>query len=216
MKIGENTLSVLKNFANMNASLVLRKGNIQRTINNDTTVLVEAEIEDSLPMDFGIYDLNQFLATISAMNDPELDFTDKSVIMNSKDLKMTYYSCSINLIKSPPDKELMMKRIDAKFSLTNNYLQTIVRLASINQLPHVSFIGKNGEMSATVHDRANDTSNSVVTKLGSYDGPDLNSTYKVEYLKLVPEDYDAEIMTGTFMKLINKTGKLKYFIAEAS
>ena len=39
MKLNENTLTVLKNFASINSGLVIRKGKVQRTISPDETVL---------------------------------------------------------------------------------------------------------------------------------------------------------------------------------
>lgn len=214
MKFGEYTLTALKNFSTINPSLIIKAGNLQKTINGDSTILVEAEFEDSFPNDFGIYDLNQFLGNVTTLNNPDLDFTDKSVVMVDGGLKLNYFFCSTNLIKAPPDKELVMKRVDAKFTLPNAMFQKLMRLAAMNSLPHLSIVGKNGELSAVVHDINNDSSNSVTTKIGDYDGADLTSPFQIENFKLISDDYDVELMTKTFMKLTSKTRKLKYYIAE--
>lgn len=214
MKFGDYTLTALKNFSAINPSLVVRSGNLQKTINSDNTILVEAEFEDSFPCDFGIYDLNQFLGNVTTLKNPELSFNDKSVVMSDGDLDLNYYYCSINLIKAPPDKELNIKQVDAKFSLPNNVFQKLMRLAAMNSLPHLSIVGKNGELSAVVHDIANDTSNSVTSKIDDYNGADFNAPFQIENFKLIPDDYDAELMIKGFVKLTSKTRKLKYFIAE--
>ncbi len=213
MKLSENTLSVLKNFSSINSGIVLQKGNLQKTISPEKSILVEAEVEDVLPEQFGIYDLNQFLGNISTLNNPDLTFTDNAVLMNDGDIKFNYYSCSTNLIVSPPDKELKLKQVDVSFSLTNAILTKLLRLAAMNNLTHLSVVGKNGEIRLQTHEKANDTSNHASFKLNDYTGEDFTASFKVENIKLIPGDYDVEIQLGAFAKFVSKSGKIKYFIA---
>lgn len=213
MKLSENTLSVLKNFSSINSGIVLQKGNLQKTISPEKSILVEAEVEDVLPEQFGIYDLNQFLGNISTLNNPDLTFTDNAVLMNDGDITFNYYSCSTNLIVSPPDKELKLKQVDVSFSLTNAILTKLLRLAAMNNLTHLSVVGKNGEIRLQTHEKANDTSNHASFKLNDYNGEDFTASFKVENIKLIPGDYDVEIQLGAFAKFVSKSGKIKYFIA---
>jgi hypothetical protein len=213
MKLSENTLSVLKNFSSINSGIVLQKGNVQKTISPEKSILVEAEIEDALPEQFGIYDLNQFLGNVSTLKNPELTFSENSVLMDDGDITFNYYSCSPNLIVSPPDKELKLKQVDVSFNLTNANLSKLLRLAAMNNLTHLSVVGKNGEIRLQTHEKANDTSNYASFKLNDYTGEDFTASFKVENIKLVPGDYDVEIQLGAFAKFVSKSGKIKYFIA---
>jgi hypothetical protein len=213
MKLSENTLSVLKNFSSINSGIVLQKGNVQKTISPEKSILVEAEIEDALPEQFGIYDLNQFLGNVSTLNNPDLTFSENSVLMNDGDITFNYYSCSVNLIVSPPDKELKLKQVDVSFTLTNANLSKLLRLAAMNNLTHLSVVGKNGEIRLQTHEKANDTSNYASFKLNDYTGEDFTASFKVENIKLIPGDYDVEIQLGAFAKFVSKSGKIKYFIA---
>ena len=213
MKLSENTLSVLKNFSSINSGIVLQKGNIQKTISPEKSILVEAEIEDSLPEQFGIYDLNQFLGNVSTLKNPELTFSENNVLMDDGDITFNYYSCSANLIVSPPDKELKLKQVDVSFTLTNANLTKLLRLAAMNNLTHLSVVGKNGEIRLQTHEKANDTSNYASFKLNDYSGEDFTASFKVENIKLIPGDYDVELQLGAFAKFVSKSGKIKYFIA---
>jgi hypothetical protein len=217
MKLSENTLSVLKNFSAINSGLVLQKGKTQKTISPEKSILVEVEIDDSLPEQFGIYDLNQFLGNISTLNSPELTFSDSAVIMNDGEISFNYYSCSTNLIVSPPDKELKLKQTDVSFTLTNAVLTKLLRLASMNNLTHLSVVGQNGEIRLQTHEKANDTSNHASFKLNDYNGEDFIASFKVDNIKLIPGDYDVEIQLGAFAKFTASAGafkdKIKYFIA---
>jgi hypothetical protein len=80
-------------------------------------------------------------------------------------------------------------------------------------LPNLSVIGKEGALLLKIHEKANDTSNDGVQKIGDYAGKDFTATFKTENLKLLPDDYNVEIQAGAFAKFVNVNGNLKYFIA---
>jgi hypothetical protein len=214
MKLSEHTLSVLKNFAGINSGLVIQKGKVQKTIHPEQTILVEAHIEDDIPEKFGIYDLNQFLGNITTLNNPDLTFTPSSVIMNDGLIELNYYSCSTNLIISPPEgKDLIMKNADVSFSMPSSSLQKLLKIASMNSLPNISVIGENGGLHFRTHELKNDTSNYASLRIGDYDGDKFSVSFKTENLRLIPDDYDVQIKLGGFSFWINKSGTLKYFVA---
>ena len=213
MKLSENTLAVLKNFASINSGVVLKSGQVQKTISPEKSILVEATLEDNLNTDFGIYDLNQFLGNVTTLKNPELTFTKDSVTLDDGDFALNYLACSPSLIISPPDKELALKTVDCKFALTNATLQKLLKIATMNSLPNLTVVGKDGELRLKIHEKANDTSNHGSVKIGDYAGEDFIATFKTENLKLLPDDYNVELQKGAFAKFVNVAGNLKYFIA---
>jgi hypothetical protein len=213
MKLSENTLSVLKNFASINSGVLLNTGKVQKTISPEKSILVEANLEDDIPNQFGIYDLNQFLGNVTTLRNPELTFTKDSVKIDDGELAFNYHACSGNLIITPPDKELILKTVDVKFSLPNVTLQKLLKVATMNSLPNLSVLGKNGELHLKIHERSNDTSNSGTIKIGEYAGQDFTASFKTDNLKLLPDDYNVELQKGTFAKFENTAGNLKYWIA---
>lgn len=215
MKFSENTLAVLKNFATINSGVVLNPGQVQKTMSSERSILLEAKLEDDIPSQFGIYDLNQFLGNITTLRNPEITFDKDSVSMSEGDFTLTYLACSPNLIITPPaDKELSIKTVDVKFTLTNASLGRLLKLAQMNNLPHLSVVGKEGALMLKIHEKANDTSNHGFTTVSDYYGKDFFSTFKTENLKLLPDDYDVELQIGAFAKFVNSAGNLKYFIAQ--
>ena len=213
MKISDNTLKVLKNFSEINSGLVLRTGNVQKTINMDKSILCEAELEDKIPIQFGIYDLPQFLGNVTSFDNPDIDFGDKSLTMTDGTVGLHYYSSAIGLITSPPDKELTMKQVDLRFTLTDSVWQRIRRLSATNGFPNISLVGKNGELRLLAHEKANDTSNSASIKIADHAGDDCSVTFKFENLKMIADDYDVEVMLNGFAKFAAKNKKIKYWIA---
>ena len=80
MKFSENTLSVLKNFSSINGGVVLKAGQTQKTISPEKSILVEAKIDDIIPTEFGIYDLNNFLGNVTSLKNPEIKSPPESPI----------------------------------------------------------------------------------------------------------------------------------------
>lgn len=213
MKLSDNTLSVLKNFSSINSGVVLKPGKTQKTISSQKSILVEATIEDDIPNELGIYDLNQFLSVITSLKNPELTFDKDVIILNDGELSVTYRGCSANLIITPPEKELVLKDITTKFSLPNATLQKLLKVATMINLPNLSVIGKDGELLLKIHEKANDTSNDGIMKIGEYAGKDFSATFKTENLKLLPDDYNVDLKEGAFAKFINHKNTLTYSIA---
>ena len=90
MKLSENTLSVLKNFASINGGVVLSSGKVQKTISPEKSILVEATVDDDIPTQFGIYDLNQFLGNLTTLRNPELTFSNDAVKLDDGELSFDY------------------------------------------------------------------------------------------------------------------------------
>ena len=179
----------------------------------EKSILVQASIDDDIPTSFGIYDLNQFLGNLTTLRNPELTFTKDAVTLDDGELSFDYRACSANLIITPPDKELVLKSVDVTFSLPNVTLQKLIKVATMNNLPNLSVVGKNGELLLKIHERANDTSNSGTIKIGDYAGKDFIATFKTDNLKLLPNDYTVEIQERAFAKFEDAAKTLKYFIA---
>lgn len=214
MKFSEQSLTVLKNFASINTGLVLQKGTVQRTISPEQTILAVAHLPDTVDEVFGIYDLNQFLGNVTTLKTPEMSFTKEQVIMNDGEMSLSYYSCSPALIVSPPaDKTIELKKVDVTFTLANSTLTKLLRLATMNNLTHLTVIGKDGELRLLSHEQKNDSSNKVSTKIDDYTGPDFSVSFKTENLKMIPDEYKVELMLGGFAKFTNKAETLTYFIA---
>ena len=68
MKLSDITLELLKNFAGINNSILVKQGNKLRTISVAKNILAEADITEDFPKDVAIYDLNQFLNGLSPVS----------------------------------------------------------------------------------------------------------------------------------------------------
>ena len=213
MNLSDNTLGILKNFAGINNSILVKKGNQLRTISVAKNILAEAEIPEDFPRDVAIYDLNQFLNGLSLHQDPDLDFSEETYLtIREGRRKVKYFFADPQVIIAPPEKEISLPSQDACFQLDSNSLEKLLKAAAVYQLPDLSVIGKDGEIHMVVRDKKNDTSNEYSIYVGETDQTfDLN--FKMENIKIIPGPYDVVISSKLLSEFTNKQYNLKYFIA---
>ena len=214
MKLSDNTLTILKNFAGINNSILVKKGNKLRTISVAKNILAEAEITpEEFPRDFAIYDLNQFLNGLSLHQDPEMDFSEESYLtIREGRRKVKYFYADPAVIISPPEKEITLPSEDVHFQLDSSSLEKLLKAAAVYQLPDFCVVGNAGVIKLVVRDKKNDTSNEYSIKVGETD-KEFVFNFKVENIKIIPGAYDVVVSSKLLSKFTNTSFDLKYFIA---
>ena len=213
MKLSDNTLAILKNFAGINNSILVKEGNKLRTISVAKNILAEAEIKEEFPRDFAIYDLNQFLNGLSLHQDPDLDFQQSSYLsIREGKRRVKYFFADPNVIISPPEKDITLPTQDVCFQMDSVTLEKLVKAAAVYQLPDLSAIGENGVIKLVVRDKKNDTSNEYAIVVGETD-KNFSFNFKVENIKIIPGAYDVIVSSKLLSEFTNIQHNLKYYIA---
>ena len=213
MKLSDKTLSLLKNFSTINPSILFKQGSKLRTISVMKNILAEATVEEELPKDFGIYDLNQFLNGLGLHSNPELDFAnDGHVVIKEGRMRSKYFFADPSVIITPPDKEITLPTEDVKFELSTQQLDKLLKAAGIYQLPDLAVIGEAGVVKLLVRDKKNDTSNTFAVTVGETDKV-FTFNFKIENIKILPGTYQVEVSQKLLSKFTNKDCDLKYYIA---
>ena len=213
MKLSEKTLTLLKNFSTINQSILFKKGNSLRTISVMKNILAEAQIDEDLPKDFGIYDLNQFLNGLGLHQSPELDFQDDSyVLIKEGKMRSKYFFADPNVIVTPPDKEITLPSDEASFELSTSQLDKLPKAAAIYQLPDLSVVGGDGVVKVLVRDKKNDTSNNFSIVVGETEST-FSFNFKVENIKILPGTYRVDVSQKLLSRFTCQNYALKYYIA---
>ena len=213
MKLSDNALAILKNFAGINNSILVKQGNKLRTISVAKNILAEAEIKEEFPRDFAIYDLNQFLNGLSLHQDPDLDFQEDSYLSIKEGKRRgKYFFADPNVIIAPPEKEIQLPTQDVCFQMDSVTLEKLVKAAAVYQLPDLSAIGENGVIKLVVRDKKNDTSNEYAIVVGETD-QEFSFNFKVENIKIIPGAYDVVVSSKLLSQFTNTQHNLKYYIA---
>ena len=213
MNLSDNTLGILKNFAGINNSILVKKGNQLRTISVAKNILAEAEIPEDFPRDVAIYDLNQFLNGLSLHQDPDLDFSEETYLtIREGRRKVKYFFADPQVIIAPPEKEISLPTQDACFQLESVTLEKMLKAAAVYQLPDLSAVGKDGEIKLVVRDKKNDTSNHFSVTVGETTN-DFVFNFKVENIKILPGSYNVVVSSKLLSCFTNTDIDVKYYIA---
>ena len=213
MKLSEKTLTLLKNFSNINQSILFKQGSSLRTISVMKNILAEATIDEDLPTDFGIYDLGQFLNGLALHQRPELDFQNEGyVYIKEGRMRSKYFFADPKVIVTPPEKEITLPSEDVNFTLSTDQLDKLLKAAGIYQLPDLTVVGKNGVVKIQVRDRKNDTSNDFAITVGETDDT-FSFNFKVENIKILPGTYDVVVSKKLLSRFTCQNYNLKYYIA---
>ena len=213
MKLSDNALAILKNFAGINNSILVKQGNKLRTISVAKNILAEAEIKEDFPRDFAIYDLNQFLNGLSLHQDPDLDFNQDSYLsIKEGKRRVKYFFADPNVIIAPPEKEITLPSQDVCFQLDSVTLDKLIKAAAVYQLPDMSAIGGNGVIKLVVRDKKNDTSNEYAIVVGET-SDEFEFNFKVENIKIIPGAYEVVVSSKLLSQFTNTQHNLKYYIA---
>ena len=210
MNLSEQTISVLKNFATINQNLVIKKGKTLMTMSSMKNIIAKANIEENFPKEVAIYDLNEFLASLSLFKSPTLDFQDQYLTMNEGSNKIKYFYSDPSVVQSP-SKMLTMPNPEVKFTINSSDLSKMKRAAGVINAPDM-VLEKNGSGTfLTAKNAKNDTANTYSTDIEVDSEGTYKFYFKVENLKLMDGDYDVQISSQNISHFSGKN--IEYFIA---
>lgn len=213
MKLSEETINILKNFGSINQSIMVKEGNVLRTISVMKNILAEARVTESFPRDFGIYDLNKLLRIHELYKNPSWDFGNESYLLVKEDRSSYKFGFSDpNVIVSPPDKEISLPSEDAQFILEKEDLNKLLKISYTGQLPDLSAIGDGSTIRMVARDKKNPNSDAGDIVVGTTDAT-FEFNFKVENIKLVPGNYEVVISSKLLSKFSNQDQPIHYYIA---
>ena len=216
MKLSEHTVDVLKNFASINQNLVIKEGSTLTTMSAMKNIVAKAEVEESFDKEVAIYDLNEFLASISLFTNPVLEFNEGFVTIkeeNNPKNSLKYFYSDPSVVTSP-NKTITMPSKEVSFKLNGDNLTKLKRAAGVIGAPDLVLEKKNADVFLTVKDKKNDTANTFSIDVDTVaDGSDFKFFFKVENLKLMDGDYDVDISSKNISHLASSNKDVEYWVA---
>lgn len=216
MELTEKTLNILKNFASIQPNIVFRGTNVVRTIAEARNIVAQATLDSVPPDEVGIYDLNEFLGTLTLVDNPNLEFKkDHAVISGgSGHGKIKYFFSDPEMLTSP-SKEIVLPSEEVHFVLDNDTLSKIKKAASTLGHTQVAIFGKKKLLELQVTDPENKTANTYTIEIpGEFDeASTFKFVFNITNLKMIPGDYKVALSKKLYAHLESKTEKLEYWIA---
>jgi len=217
MKISTDTMTILKNFANINEGIYVKPGNVIETISKQKNILARAELADTFEAEFGIHDLNNFLGNITLSRDaqPEIEIEEKNIIIKGLGGRSStkYRKAAKETILVPPDKTISMDNAEIKFSLDAQDLEWIFRVASALGSPNIAFVCDGESCTIETFDAKDDASHVNSTSLNvNGTGTKYRMVFATENLRFVPGAYEVTIASKGIGHFKNTTVPVEYWV----
>ena len=213
MKISNDTLNVLRNFATVNSSLAVKQGSVLRTISEQKNILVQAVVNESFPVDFAVYELNQFLGFVSLFDDPDLTFHENYVqVTDENSRKGSYTYTDQTMITQPPEKNINVDNAEVSVKMDEEDYKNVVKAAHALQLPDIVISGDGESVSMTACDVKNPTSNDYSCPVGNSTSK-FKMIFKTENFKFLDDDYEVVLSSKGVGYFKNTNRAVEYWVA---
>ena len=216
MKLSNETLTVLKNFASINQGIMFKKGKTLRTVSPQKNVMAEATINEEIPAEFGVYDLNNFLSVLTLhKDDPVIEFDNSNILISGLQgrSKIKYRFCSPNVIVAAPDKPISMPDVEISFELKQEDFDWIMKAAGVLSSSYMSIESDGDKVYAVALDMSNDAAHTDSLEIAKGSGDKYKMIFKIENIKMISGSYDVKISSKGISNFKHKTLNLQYWIA---
>ena len=213
MNISSETLDILKNFSEINNSILINPGNELKTMSPLKNVLARVKLKDKFPKQGGIYNLSEFIGVVSAMESPSLDFNEVAVKLKSSKGTLKYFYSDPSTIVYP-EKDIEMPDADIEFEVTADDYASIMKMALTLNLSDIMVKGcsKSKKIYLCTLDRKSDTSNDFSVEVGDTE-KDFNLYFKAENFKMVKGDYKVRVTSKCIAHFTHESDDLEYWVA---
>jgi len=212
MKISNDTIKVLQNFATINNNIRIRPGQELTTIGPQKNIFAKATVTETFPQDFCIYDLNSLLSLLTLMEDQDIDFGDKSLKIGKDGGEFEYFYADESVIIAPEAGKSIAVDSHFQFKMSNTDVLMLNKAAAIVGAKFISVVAKAGKVTLSVGDPKTASSNSYKRIIGDFDG-EFNCRLAVENFKVVPEAYAVTVSKKKFFHFKHDTKPLEYWLA---
>jgi len=215
MKISKETFAILKNYRDLNSNILISEGSTLKTLTPAKNVMATSTVQETFPVEFGIWDLTSFLGTISLFDDPDFDFQDKYVTIIGENGSTVKYFYSEPSLLTVPTKDVKMPESVVRIDLTEESFNDLRKAASVLNLNDLSICSTDGTtVNAILADKKNSTSNTYSVDIGYNEGEHtFNFDFKIDNLRIIPGDYEILFAEKIVSQFTNKNLNLSYWVA---
>lgn len=216
MKLSNDTLNVLKNFASINQGIMFKKGKTLKTVSGGKNVLAEATISEEIPTDFGVYDLNNFLSVLSLhKEEPVLEFESNNVLISGLKgrSKIKYRFCAPHMIVVPPEKQINMPDAEISFDISAEDFDWVLRAANVLSSPNIVVESDGDKIYVSTIDILDDSKHNDSLEVSNGNGDKYRMIFKTENFKMLSGGYSVSISSKGISHFKHKTVNIQYWIA---
>jgi len=214
MNLTSDTISVLKNFSDINQNILVKPGNKVQTISTMKNILAEAEVPEKFESEFAIYDLPEFLRSVELFDKPDLKFNGGayvSIAESNTNQSIKYFFADKSVIVAP-SKSINMPDKFVTFTLKKDQFTKLLKGVTTLNLPDVAVKGDGKKIKLVCTDKKNKSSNEYSVDVGESDKK-FTAYFKTENFKQIVDDYDIAISKAKISHFVNRNKSVQYWIA---
>jgi len=214
MNLSTDTLSILKNFSEINNNILFKPGSKLNTISAMKNILAEATVTEKFETEFGIYDLTEFLRAVELFDKPaiKVNGTNYATISDEKKKQAIKYFFADKSVLVAPSKGITMPDKTVAFTLKKEDFAKVQKAATTLNLPDIAVEGNGKTISFVATDKKNKSSNDYSINIGETDKT-FTAYFKAENFKIISDDYDVAISKAKISHFINRSKPVQYWIA---
>ncbi len=208
-------LEVLQNFGSINQNIVFKQGTALSIVSEAKNIMAKIELDEPIPMDFGIYDAQELVRVMSLVDDAEIQFNEDSLSLAGNGSSIKYYYSDIGMLTQPPSREVTMPEPEVKFTLTQETLNKLKRAASALGHKQIKVDADDESVKLIITDTKNATANNFTIRVEGEATGDLSDgfTIGIDNLKLMPGDYEVQVSSKLVSHFKNTDRNVQYWIA---
>ena len=212
MKLSKETTAILKNFTGINTSILIQGGSVIRTSSNAKNIYGTYHCEEEFPVNIPLYDLNNFLSSLSLFDDANIEFKENFAVIEGESSNMKYvypYEGQLEETKASPEGVFDNPRVT--FDLTSENFTSLLRASNVLE-SNVITISSNDDkiVTVTAHSNINSDANRYEVLSNVTSDETFSVVLMLENLKMLPSDYTVKLF-DTFA--LFQTDKLEYVVA---
>lgn len=187
------SLTVLKNFADINPHMLFRAGTVLETMDPAKSIRARAQVDIDIPAEAGVHDLPRFLATLSLFKDPDVKFAKDKFIISDGSSRSSYTYSSASLLIVPSGGAVSMPAADLRADVAWSALNSVDKAAKVLQLPDI-VIEANEDGAKIVATTVKDpTSDKFEVDLNATSDAPLSVFFERKNLNMLPLDYTMSV-----------------------
>jgi hypothetical protein len=217
VKLSQETKDLLKVASQINNSLKFEAGNLIKTVSESGVIILEAEIGETFPETFSIYEMSRFLSVLNLDNlkDADLIFNGQNYVEVKQGNTKVNYKFTANEFVTHPGRQIQLPSEDLKVDLNSDELKNLQRMAAVLGHKVLEFRVTDGKayLTTTSPDIGDASSDSLIElKDDATNAPDGSYKIKFDNLILPGGDYQVTICKAGISKFVHKTRKVTVYV----
>lgn len=212
MQLTKEIADILKNFSQINTSILFKPGNVLMTKSNNNAIYAEAVIGTDIDVEVGIYNIPQVLQIAGILGETQISCTpgDDQMLLTDGKKKFKLKLADPSTIVAPK-KQLNFPVADVIFDLPGSMMDEIKKSAAALGVNVLSFESVGDQIVAIV--LGENADNDATFPVAGYDGNhDFVFQMDIGNVKIMDGDYKVLISSKGAIKFEGQTVPVNYIM----